>query len=181
MGIIWCIIIFSGGSRYIFFAVAIFAILIGFFGLQQRDIFPNENYILLKPEEKKSDVGNTNEKYVTSGLTNESEQDLYRHLIQLLTEKAFYKEKNLSLAGLASKLEIHPNYLSQIINKKTEKSFCDFINTFRVNEFIRLVKIPENKQFTLIALAYECGFNSKSSFNRYFKKHTGKTPSQYTD
>ncbi len=80
---------------------------------------------------------------------------------------------------MALELGTHPNYLSQIINEKEGKSFYDFVNSFRVEEFKRLVKDSKNKQFTLLALAYDCGFNSKSSFNRYFKKNTGKTPSEF--
>ncbi|PLX12240.1 MAG: hypothetical protein C0597_13735 [Marinilabiliales bacterium] len=53
------------------------------------------------------------------------------------------------------------------------------MNQYRIEEFKRLASSPKNHQFTLLSLAYECGFNSKSSFNRYFKKSTGVTPSQY--
>ena len=74
---------------------------------------------------------------------------------------------------------IHPNHLSQIINELEGKNFYEFVNQYRIEEFKRLVSFPKNHQFTLLSLAFECGFNSKSSFNRYFKKSTGQTPSQY--
>jgi AraC-like DNA-binding protein len=58
-------------------------------------------------------------------------------------------------------------------------NFYDFVNRYRLEEFKKLASDPKNRQFTMLALAFDCGFNSKSSFNRYFKKATGQTPSQY--
>lgn len=179
LGAIWCIVIFMNNDQYIFLGVSIFAILIGFFGVQQSAIFNNERIILNSSNEESYSNGNKKEKYARSGLSDEYAEDVYKNLIQLMTEKKYYKRNNIFLNDLATELGIHPNYLSQIINEKEEKNFYDFINIFRVEEFKRLVNVPENKQFTLLALAYDSGFNSKSSFNRYFKKYTGKTPSQY--
>ena len=59
------------------------------------------------------------------------------------------------------------------------KNFFDYINTHRTEEFKKLVSNPNNRKFTLLSLAFECGFNSKSSFNKYFKKVTGQSPSEY--
>lgn len=74
------------------------------------------------------------------------------------------------MSDLARQLDIHPNYISQVINSVEQKNFYDFINEHRVEEFKQLVSLPENQHFTLLALAFECGFNSKTSFNRNFKK-----------
>jgi len=178
LGVIWCIVIFTKNGEYIFTVVSFFVILIGFFGVQQKNIF-KDDLVLKQTKENSLERKSKKEKYATSGLTNELAEDLYKNLIQQITVEALYKENNLNLFGLASELKIHPNYLSQIINEKEGKNFHDFINTFRVEEFKKLVKTPENKQYTLLALAYDCGFNSKSSFNRHFKKNTGVTPSQY--
>lgn len=76
-------------------------------------------------------------------------------------------------------LNTHPNYLSQVINEKEGVSFYDYINGLRVDEFKRLVTMPENQKYTIISLACECGFNSKSAFNRIFKKYTNLSPSAY--
>lgn len=179
LGIIWSILIFTNNDIYIFMGVSVFVILIGFFGIQQKDIFSSQNLVLKRNQRRISKKENKKTKYIKSGLTDKLAEDTYKNLMQLMTEEEYYKENNLSLNDLASKLNIHPNYLSEIINKKEERNFYDFINDFRVEEFKRLINIPENQQFTLLALAYDCGFNSKSSFNRYFKKHTGKTPSEY--
>jgi len=104
---------------------------------------------------------------------------IHRDLKLLIkTEKAFKKEE-LSLAQLAQQLGVHPNNLSQVINTYENKSFYDYINTLRIEEFKALVLLPQNNRYTLLSLAFECGFNSKTSFNRNFKKITGQSPSAY--
>ena len=80
---------------------------------------------------------------------------------------------------LAKQLDVHPNYLSQVINEKEQKNFYNYINALRIKEFIRLAERPESKNYTLLSLAYDCGFNSKSTFNKHFKLNTQKTPTQY--
>jgi len=76
-------------------------------------------------------------------------------------------------------LTVHPNNLSQVINSLENKNFNDFINEQRVEEFIKCVSDPGSRQFTLLALAFDCGFSSKASFNRNFKKYTSLSPSEY--
>ena len=88
-----------------------------------------------------------------------------------------YLDPKLSLAGLAQLLEISPNQLSQIINQEAQVNFHDFVNNYRIEEFIERASI--NKNFSLLALALDSGFNSKSSFNTIFKKQKGLAPSQY--
>ena len=85
----------------------------------------------------------------------------------------------LTLTELAKALDVHPHYLSQAINTFEGKTFYDYVNTLRVEEFKRLVALPESKKYTLLALALDCGFNSKTSFNRNFKSVTGLAPSEY--
>jgi AraC-like DNA-binding protein len=75
---------------------------------------------------------------------------------------------------------VYTRTISQIINQKENKNFYDFVNTYRFEEFKRLISLQKNQQYTLLSLAYDCGFSSKSSFNRYFKKATGQTPSEYS-
>lgn len=118
-------------------------------------------------------------KYANSGLTEIASQNLYERLKELMQQKKVFTEPELTLAALAQKLDIYPNYLSQVINEKEGKSFYDYINKLRVEEFIRLILIPENSKFTMMSLATDCGFNSKSSFNKNFKKVTGQSPSEY--
>jgi len=175
LGAVWLLVIIIPDDTIIFSGVSVFVILIGFFGVQQKNIFSGK-----KPIDRiDQKVTETEEKYAKSGLSNEVAEKQYQNLNQLMKQKEFFKNSDLALSDLASELKIHPNYLSQIINKKEGKNFYDYVNAFRVEEFKRLITLPENQQFTLMAVAYDCGFNSKSSFNRYFKKITGQTPSQY--
>jgi AraC-like DNA-binding protein len=125
-----------------------------------------------------NETGN-NRKYVKSGLTGEMALDLHRKLNKLMQEKKIYTESKLSLSELAKQLDTLPNYLSQVINEKEGKSFYDYINTLRIEEFKRLISKPENQKYTIESLSYECGFNSKSSFNKNFKKATVQSPSAY--
>ena len=94
------------------------------------------------------------------------------------TEKPYLNGK-LSLKQVATDLEISTNYLSQVINENMDMNFFDFVNGYRVEMVKEMIKDPSTKNFTLLAIAYDCGFNSKSSFNSIFKKHTGVTPSQF--
>jgi AraC-like DNA-binding protein len=118
-------------------------------------------------------------KYANSGLTKEMLNALHLRLCQLMADEKLYVEPELSLSSLAARLNIHPNYLSQTINEMEGKSFFDYVNMLRLEEFKRLMRIPGNSQFTIMSLAYDCGFNSKSSFNKNFKKLTGQSPSEY--
>ena len=96
-----------------------------------------------------------------------------------MTQEKIFTESELTLGALAKTLDVHPNHLSQVINSYDGKNFYDYINYHRVEEFKRLAPLPDNRNYTLLSLAYECGFNSKTSFNRNFKKATGVSPSEY--
>jgi AraC-like DNA-binding protein len=171
LGGIWFLVIFFRNDILISGGMVIFIFLIGFFGVRQGDIFTQNQLIADDNEQKK--------KYPKSGLTEEASGKLHQALIQLMTENALYKKNDLSIDDLSSKLGVHPNYLSQIINQEEKKNFYDFVNTYRIEEFRRLIAMPRNQHLTLLSVAFDCGFNSKSSFNRFFKKATGQTPSQY--
>jgi AraC-like DNA-binding protein len=179
LGVVWSVIIFTQNTYCIFVAITFIIILIGFFCVQQIDVFGYKKPTVRVIDKQTFEGTIKKEKYAKSGLTKTLAEDVYSKLLYLLNKECYYKKNNLLLNDLASVLDIHPNYLSQIINEKRGESFYDFINSYRIEEFIRLIKNPENHQFTLIALAFDSGFNSKSSFNRYFKKRTGITPSQY--
>lgn len=94
------------------------------------------------------------------------------------TEKLF-KNAEISLLDIAQKLKVHPNNLSQVINSIEQKNFFDYINNYRIAEFKAIANLPINQKFTLLSLAYTCGFNSKTAFNRNFKNSTGLTPISY--
>ncbi|WP_259070869.1 helix-turn-helix domain-containing protein [Mucilaginibacter sp. X4EP1] len=91
-------------------------------------------------------------------------------------ENLLYMNAGLTLRDLGEFLAIHPNELSYLINTGTGKNFNDFINTYRVEEVQRRIIDPTFDHITLLGIAYDCGFNSKTTFNRTFKQITGKSP-----
>ena len=100
-------------------------------------------------------------------------------LLQHIQEEKPYLDPNLSLRSLADQITIHPNQLSWLLNESIGKNFNEFVNHYRVETFIKLSRDPNNAHITLIGLAFESGFNSKTVFNTYFKKETGMTPKQF--
>lgn len=105
----------------------------------------------------------------------EIEQQLSQ-LSALMKEKGPYLDPKISLKSLAKLLELHPNKLSWLINEQTQMNFNEFINSFRLEAFKKKALDPTNKHLTLLGLAYESGFSSKTVFNAFFKKMEGKTP-----
>ena len=119
---------------------------------------------------------------------NENEQDVSNvdSMLQLKEQLIAHMEANkpflnpeLTLIDLAKQLAISRNQLSQVINTGVGHNFYNFINKFRVEEVKELIKKDAAKQYTILSLANDAGFNSKSSFNNIFKKMTGLTPSEY--
>ncbi len=97
----------------------------------------------------------------------------------LLSEKKVFVDPDLTLLRLAESMGLPSHQVSKLINEKFGKSFNDLINEYRVNEFIARINSPQYQAYSVLGVAMEVGFNSKSSFNSTFKKMTGKTPSAY--
>jgi putative ABC transport system permease protein len=91
----------------------------------------------------------------------------------------FYQDAELSLGSLAEKLDKHPHELSRIVNEALRKNFNDFINEYRIREVARKMQDPAYDRLTLLGIAFDSGFNSKSTFNRTFRQMTGKSPAEY--
>lgn len=176
--VIWIIIIVLKKNSLIYGSGVVFVTILGYLGIRQVGIF-GMNAVSLNNESQPLEAEIPKKKYANSGITVEQANEIHQQLIQLMETEKFYTEPELSLNILAAKLSVHPNYLSQVINEKEGVSFFDYINTLRVNEFKRLVQEKDQSQFTLISIAYDCGFNSKSSFYKNFKKVTGQSPTDY--
>jgi ABC-type antimicrobial peptide transport system permease subunit/AraC-like DNA-binding protein len=100
-------------------------------------------------------------------------------LKKVVKENRYYQDPELSLGSLAEKLDLHTHELSRILNTVLKKSFNDFINEYRIADFVQKMRDPAYDHITLLGIAYESGFNSQSSFNRIFKHMTGKSPVEY--
>lgn len=96
----------------------------------------------------------------------------------MLKHKPFLHPE-IKIGDLASQLDLPRSELSRRINQGYQKNFFDFINTYRVREFIQLRQQPDYAQRNTLELAFQAGFNSKSAFNRAFRKVTGQSPRNY--
>ncbi|MEZ0538830.1 helix-turn-helix domain-containing protein [Fibrella arboris] len=90
-----------------------------------------------------------------------------------------FTNPNLTLAELAIRSRIPPHVLSKLLNEEYQKNFFDFINHHRIEELKRRLNDPRFRSYTVLSMAFEVGFNSKTAFNRSFKKLTNQTPSEY--
>ncbi|HEY9002764.1 MAG TPA: ABC transporter permease [Mucilaginibacter sp.] len=100
-------------------------------------------------------------------------------LKKVVKENRYYQDPELTLSSLAEKLDLSPHELSRIINTILKKSFSDFINEYRVRDILAKMQDPAYNHITLLGIAFECGFNSKTTFNRAFKQVTGQNPIDY--
>lgn len=201
LSLIWAAVIF-GNDTLIFSSTVLFVIFIGYFGIKQVGIFTQESKskptipvvelaiekdeeikLNLLPEQVREkgaeETGLNVIKYQKSGLTETTIQEIHLQLTQVMIAEKLYTNPDLTLSELAEKLNVQPNNLSQVINSVEKKNFYDYINYHRIEEFKNKVALPESNKFTLLSLAFECGFNSKTSFNRNFKKVTNLSPSEY--
>lgn len=181
---IW-ILVFFADDEIIFSSVVLFVAFIGYYGIKQVGIFTNQQALELSPANESKELAELStatpevSKYNKLALSDSQLKAIHGELVQLMKQKKLFLTPELTLTMVAEELEIHPNTLSQVINTVEQKNFFDYVNTFRIEEFKERIAIPDNQKYTLLSLAYECGFNSKTSFNRNFKNLTGKSPSEY--
>lgn len=118
------------------------------------------------------------EKYKASRLDEKEARAMVEKLDRYIrTEKPFCRP-NLTLKELSGELQVQERHLSQVINTYKEQGFYDFINHLRIQEAKKLLTDKTNR-YNVLQILYEVGFNSKTAFNRAFKKHTGLTPSLF--
>ena len=94
-------------------------------------------------------------------------------------EQQKYLEPDLSMNTLASELDMSVSHLSKLVNSHSSYNFSDYINSLRVEQSKKLLADPAFKDYTIVAIGLECGFNSRSTFYSAFRKFTSKTPTQF--
>jgi len=161
-------------NRYVFMVTLVLLLIF---------IFYFVNKVILKalrqPEIFAGITQNETSKYLGSNLTPDQIEEYKKQLLALLrTEKPFLNPQ-VSLSDLSEKLSVSTKHLSQVINQSFNKSFFDFINTYRIQEIQQILKESKDDKMTVLEAMYEAGFNSKSSFNTAFKKETGQTPTEF--
>jgi len=100
-------------------------------------------------------------------------------LLSLLQSGKAYEDPELSLTQVAKQLQSNPSLISKMVNRGFGLNFNDFINQFRIEAVKQMLNKGEHKNQTLLGIAFECGFNSKATFNRAFKKATGQSPKEW--
>lgn len=136
-------------------------------------------FVLRKPETFGDIVVDIKSQKALSDKEKKQIEQLASNLVFQLEEKRIFLDPEISLLSLAKALDTNNVLLSKTINQHFNMGFYDLINTYRVKEFIRLVQDPSTNHFTYFALSLQAGFNSKTSFNKYFKKVTKQTPKEY--
>ncbi|HNX55196.1 MAG TPA: helix-turn-helix domain-containing protein [Prolixibacteraceae bacterium] len=154
-----------------FALTSIYIIVLGFFGHRQRGLFASELISF--------NLENAKEIKFNEHLADSSESVFIQQLLTHMKTRKSYLNAEITIAILSAEMDVTPEYLSGILNGRLNKNFFDFINHFRIEEFKTQCADPRNKQLTLIGIAYNCGFNSKPTFNRVFKKTTQMTPGEY--
>ena len=114
----------------------------------------------------------------TSDLSAKTD-DHYRRILEMMEEDQLFKDPNLNMSVLSQKTGLSNGYLSQIINSKREENFFDFVNSYRIKDVQLKMNDPTFNHYTILGIAQEAGFKSKSTFNAVFKKSVGMTPSEY--
>lgn len=175
-----------------------FIYVLSFFGLQQPPVFQQSDEPAVSntsspealpleeaPQEEASQKDETPEgkdseqKYQRSGLTQKLAQRYLQRLEEYMQHEKPYLETDLTIETLAKRLHISRHFLTQILNERLGKNFYLHVNDYRINEAKQRLLEPDNAHLTILAIAYESGFNSKSTFNTVFKKITNMTPSQF--
>jgi AraC-like DNA-binding protein len=158
----------------IFGFIALFSFVYSFYGIRQPVIFGEE----LKPEDDdKKEI----EKYTKSGLKEDQAEEYLLKLISFVEDKKPYLERDLSIHDLSLMTAIPRHYITQVLNEKHKRNFFTFINGYRVKEVIERFSDPKYNHYTILAIAFDAGFNSKTTFNSIFKSQTGLTPSEFRE
>ena len=139
-------------------------------------------YFALQELSLKSGFFNEPELATTSNTTSKPEIDkaLINELLQVVEGQHYYRTEGLTISGLADKLKVKEYKLRQAINQQLGfRNFNDFLNSYRIQEACEQLIDPKKKEFTVLEIAFELGYNSLAPFNKAFKNNTGMTPTEY--
>jgi len=121
----------------------------------------------------------TNNIESNSIIPEETASEYLDTITKLMKQKKYYLKSGCSITEIAKLTEIPVHHLSHILNTRLNKNFFDYINEFRIEDAKQILRDPNYENYTLESIGYKCGFGSKTSFNKAFKKYTNQTPSEY--
>ncbi len=137
------------------------------------------SYMMIEPKVFEIEAEQKKKKYAHSKLNSNDLEDLKRRLEQFMEEKKPYLNQKLLKAELAEAIGVSSPEMARLLNEKIGMNFFEFVNYYRIKEFIALAKTDLAQNLTLFGLAQEAGFNSKTTFNKSFKKLMGTSPGKY--
>lgn len=165
------------------FSNAMFTVLVFWMALKairQPEIFKNETSAVLEESSlETTDAARDKNKYEKSGFDDRRARQFQERLDKLMAESQLYLQPDLDLKQLSEAVGLSVHHLSQLINQYNGETFYDYINRMRVAYFKQAVLDPENDHLSLLGLAFESGFNSKTAFNTAFKRYAGMTPTAF--
>lgn len=153
----------------------------GYRAMRQPEIFSDVRADTLPEKSSLPLVRQQSEKYKKSGFSEAKAKALMETLERLMETEKPYLDPALNLQQLAGYLKMPPHQVSQLLNQFCGESFSDYVNRYRVEHFKKAVAESANAHLSLLAVAFDSGFNSKAAFNAVFKKMTGLTPSEFKE
>lgn len=164
---------------------AVYVYALGYLGLSKSEIFVAPNIVdsisqlAMLSEPSPLEEAAPAQKYEKSGLSAEKAKAYLQQLLALMEKQQPYTNSELTLNQLADMLSISSHNLSEVINTQLQQNFFDFVNAYRLEQVKKDLADPAKAHLTILAIAFDAGFNAKSSFNLIFKKETKMTPSEY--
>lgn len=149
---------------------SLYILVLGFFGLQQGNVFLSA---AVEPATQKPEIGKPPLR------VKDEKSDFINRLLRFMEDEKPFLAPEMTLARLASMLNVGPEFLSSVLNHDLDHSFFDFVNKYRVEEFKLQALSEENSHLSIMGIAYECGFNSKAAFYRAFRRYENQSPSDY--
>ncbi|MCK5169654.1 MAG: AraC family transcriptional regulator, partial [Bacteroidales bacterium] len=157
-------IYFETSVPIILLSFSILIYIIGYKGLKQPLLFSQKESLEFQNQQEQFTLVENTEKYIKSKLPEEKAEEHLNNLLYLMETKQLYTNENLKLRDIADDLSISTHHLSQVINEKLDKNFFDFINSYRVEAARKMLIDSKYQHLTILGIAFEVGFNSKSSF-----------------
>ncbi len=172
-------------SHIKWFIMVAYIFALGYYGYKQKGIFSDADNLSggdsPGTNNNSTDVTDAKpvEKYAKSKLDAAESKSILNILTSFMEKEKPYTDDELNIRTLSERTDIPIHKISQVINSELKKNFYEFVNEYRVNKAKTLLKDPEYEHEKIMSIAYDCGFNSKSSFFSIFKKYTSQTPAQY--
>lgn len=160
----------------VFILITFFSFAYSFYAIRQPEIFdPSADVSIQEEESPRSGA----EKYARSGLREQQAEEYLTRLLKYMDEEKPYLNGDLTIHDISARTGIPRYFITEVLNEKHGRNFFTFINEYRVKEVVERINDSKYQHYTILAIAFDSGFNSKSTFNSIFKSYTGKTPSQY--